>query len=59
MSDQRLARSGDSIAMVGYRGAGTRIDGSRYEAWCTTTYRAAGDDWRVIQHQQTPVEQKS
>ena len=55
MTEQALCRDGRSVIVIGYRGTGRRSDGSGYEAWCTSTYRAAGDNWRLIQHQQTPT----
>lgn len=47
--------TGQEPVVLGYRAFGERADGSRYEAWCTSTYRDAGDGWRLIQHQQTPT----
>lgn len=41
--------------MVAYNVRAEREGVSPYEAHCTSTYRRlAHDEWRVIQHQQTP-----
>jgi hypothetical protein len=55
LSDRRLTRQEDSVIVVAYKAVAKRETGNPYEAHCTTTYRkVTGDQWRVIQHQQTP-----
>ena len=54
LSDQRIARPEEGLIVVAYHVAVTRGD-EKYAAHCTSTYRRRGhEDWRVVQHQQTP-----
>lgn len=54
-SDQRVARPQEGLIVVAYGIKATRDDVEPYEAHCTSTYRwLAHDEWRVVQHQQTP-----
>lgn len=53
MGDRRLARSGRDVIVISYRAHGVRPDSSTYDALCTSTYHASGDDWQLLQHSQT------
>lgn len=54
LSERQVARPQDGLIVVAYRAEVGR-DGEAYQAHCTSTYRRLGhDDWRVVQHQQTP-----
>lgn len=54
-SDQRVARPTDGLIVIAYHVA-ARAESQTYSARCTTTYRRLEhDDWRVVQHQQTPT----
>jgi hypothetical protein len=54
-SEQRITRPQEGLIVVAYHIAASRDGGSDYEAHCTSTYRRlAHEDWRVVQHQQTP-----
>jgi hypothetical protein len=55
MEEPRGAVPDENVAVLFYRGEGTRPDGSTYSAYCTSTYCASDDGWRLVQHQQTPV----
>ncbi|MGF7146518.1 hypothetical protein FHS96_000127 [Sphingomonas zeicaulis] len=54
--DQRqVVRPQEGLIVVAYRVVASRADGDPYEAHCTSTYRRLGhEEWRVVQHQQTP-----
>lgn len=55
LDDLRIARPEEGMIVVAYHARAAREGGDGYEAWCTSTYRRLGhDDWRVVQHQQTP-----
>lgn len=55
MGDRRTALT-DDLAILAYSAEGRRDGKQRYRALCSSTYaRRGGGDWRLIQHQQTPV----
>ena len=54
LSERSVARPEEGLIVVAYRAQASRGEES-YEAHCTSTYRRlAHDDWKVVQHQQTP-----
>jgi hypothetical protein len=54
LSDRQVVRPEEGLIVVAYK-AEAEKDGERYVAHCTSTYRRLGhEDWRVVQHQQTP-----
>lgn len=62
LDDRRVVRPQEGLIVVGYtaraerggEGSGAGA-GEGYVAHCTSTYRRlAHDEWRVVQHQQTP-----
>jgi hypothetical protein len=53
--DRRIVRPQEGLIVVAYSARAEREGGDPYEAHCTSTYRRlAHDEWRVVQHQQTP-----
>lgn len=53
-SQQTVERPQEGLIVIGYRARATRGD-QAYEAYCTSTLRRLShDEWRVVQHQQTP-----
>lgn len=53
-SEQQVMRPQEGLIVIAYHAQAAQGDES-YEAHCTTTmHRLAHDDWRVVQHQQTP-----
>ena len=56
MSEQALVRSDKNAIVIAYRGDGMRADGSKYSAYCTSTYHAVGGEWQLIQHSQTVID---
>ena len=53
--DGRIVRPQEGLIVVAYTANARKEGGHGYEAHCTSTYRRLGhDEWRVIQHQQTP-----
>lgn len=55
LSDRQVARPEEGLIVAAYTARASRDDGETYTAHCTSTYRRLGhDNWRVVQHQQTP-----
>ena len=55
LSERRVSRPQEGLIVIAYKANAEREGVSPYEAHCTSTYRRlAHDEWRVIQHQQTP-----
>jgi uncharacterized protein DUF4440 len=55
LSERQVVRPQEGIIVVAYHARAEREGAAPYEAYCTSTYhRLAHEDWRVIQHQQTP-----
>jgi hypothetical protein len=54
-----VARPATDLLVLAYRAEGLRdaaAAGAAYVAYCTSTYRLAGDGrWLMVQHQQTPA----
>jgi Domain of unknown function (DUF4440) len=54
MSDKQVSRPQEGLIVVAYSVRAQRSD-EGYEAHCTSTYRRLShEEWRVVQHQQTP-----
>lgn len=54
LTDRRVSRPQEGLIVIGYRVRAER-GAKAYHAACTSTLRRlAHDDWRVVQHQQTP-----
>jgi hypothetical protein len=54
ISHGQIMRPQEGLIVIAYT-AEARKDDSSYTAHCTSTYRRLGhDEWRVVQHQQTP-----
>jgi len=55
LSDLQINRAQEGLIVIGYR-ADARRGGSRFTAYCTSTYQRLGEgEWKVIQHQQTII----
>ncbi len=54
MSDRVLRRADANSLVLGYTAEGRREGEEPYRCICTSTYRAAADGWKLVQHQQTP-----
>jgi hypothetical protein len=54
MSLQTSSQIGNATILA-YFAKARRAGASGYSAYCTSTYIREGDDWRIVQHQQTPV----
>ena len=55
LSDRQVARPQEGLIVIAYKATAEREGAAPYEAHCTSTLRRlAHDEWRVIQHQQTP-----
>lgn len=55
MSERQIGRPADDLIVLAYRAIGARDDAPLYRARCSSTYRRADGDWRLVQHQQTPM----
>ena len=55
MAETHVGRPAPDLLVLAYKARGLRDGAAPYEAYCTSTYRGAGDRWRLVQHQQTPV----
>jgi hypothetical protein len=53
MSERVAARAWSSVIVLGYKAEGRRPGAEPYLVFCTSTYRADGSTWRLVQHQQT------
>lgn len=53
MTNRTICRAGNAVVVLGYTAQGQRDGAAPYRCFCTSTYRALGDDWRLVQHQQT------
>ena len=54
MTDRVLSRPSDDVAGVGYTAHG-RAEGVIHIVYCSWVWVRHAADWRLIQHQQTPV----
>ena len=55
LTDRSVARPQEGLIVVAYTAHAERDGTAPYTAHCTSTYRRlAHDEWRVVQHQQTP-----
>jgi hypothetical protein len=54
MEARRAARPADGLIILAYHARGRRDGAEPYEAWCSSSYRLAGGEWRLFLHQQTP-----
>lgn len=53
MTDCSLGKAGHSVIVLGYTARGQREGAEPYRCFCTSTYRADGERWKLMQHQQT------
>ena len=54
-ADTQVVRPQEGLIVIAYHATARRGDGDDYEAHCTTTLRRLEhEQWRVVQHQQTP-----
>jgi hypothetical protein len=55
LTDWRISRPQEGLIVVAYHVTARREEGDDYQAHCTSTYRRLEhEEWRVVQHQQTP-----
>lgn len=55
ISGGQIARPQEGLIVIAYSARATREGEPPYEAHCTSVYRRLShEEWRVIQHQQTP-----
>ena len=56
LDERRTVRPAPGLVVIAYRAAGIREGADPYRAYCTSTYGRTPDGWRLVQHQQTPLE---
>lgn len=55
LSERQVMRPQEGLIVVAYKAEAAREGSEPYVAHCTSTYRRLGhEEWRVVQHQQTP-----
>jgi len=55
LSERLVSRPEEGLIVIAYKARAAREGAGAYEANCTSTYRRiAHEQWRVVQHQQTP-----
>ena len=55
LSEGQIMRPQEGLIVIAYKAEASKAGGERYLAYCTSTYRRRGhDEWRVVQHGQTP-----
>ena len=55
ITDGHIVRPQEGLIVIAYHVHASREGGEDYDANCTSTYRRLShDQWRVVQHQQTP-----
>jgi hypothetical protein len=53
--DSRISRPAKGLIVLAYTAQARKPDGTRYVAHCSSTWRRKRhEDWRLVQHQQTP-----
>lgn len=52
---ERASIQTDEVCVLAYRATARRAGAETYRALCTTTWIRRDGDWRILQHQQTPV----
>jgi hypothetical protein len=54
-SEQMVSRPEEGLIVIAYKAEAEKEGSGPYTAHCTSVYRRLGhDDWKVVQHQQTP-----
>ena len=54
MTDRATVET-DEVCLLAYRATLRRARADAFRALCTTTWIRRAGDWRIIQHQQTPL----
>jgi hypothetical protein len=54
MIDREVGRAGDTVIVLGYRAEGHRDGSEPYRCFCTSTYRAYGRRWKLVQASADP-----
>ena len=55
ITGRSVGRASDSVLVLGYTAEARREGEEPYRCFCTSTFRADGDRWLLVQHQQTPA----
>ncbi|WP_455919010.1 hypothetical protein [Ensifer canadensis] len=54
MTEKCFAQPSDDVMVLAYRALANRRETEAYHAYCTSTYHACENEWKLVQHQQTP-----
>lgn len=54
LDERRLIRAGDAMLVIAYRAEAKR-DTDSYHALCSSSYAMIDGVWKIVHHQQTPV----
>lgn len=55
-ADVLVARPADAVVVIGYRAEAARAGAAPYRCLCTSTYHLTEEGWRIVQHQQSPID---
>lgn len=55
LHERELIRVGDAMLVVAYRAEAKR-NAQNYRAICSSSYAVIDGDWKIVHHQQTPIE---
>lgn len=55
LTDRKVMRPQEGLIVIAYKAEAAKDGKAPYQAYCTSTYRRLShEEWRVVQHQQTP-----
>ena len=57
MKDCSVGRAGSAVIVLAYTAEGRRDGDEPYRCLCTSTYRADGECWKLVQHQQSVADE--
>lgn len=55
LHERKLVRAGDAMLVTAYRAEAKR-DAQSYRAICSSSYAIIDGAWKIVHHQQTPIE---
>lgn len=56
MTDRVFSTGPENVVVIAYKALGKRGDEPSYSALCSSTYSGQTGEWKLLCHQQTPVE---
>lgn len=55
MRERHESRPADGAVVLAYLAEGARERSSPYRGYCSSTYMKSDGEWKLVQHQQTPI----